>query len=340
MRGVVFHGERELELLRFPDPTPEPGELVIEVRASGMCGSDLHRFRGPRESARSEIAGHEPAGVVVATGPGADPAWMGQSVMVHHYFGCGRCDQCHAGWTQLCRSGTRAMGNTADGSHADYVTVPESCLVAMPEGLSYLAAAAIGCGTGTAWGALERLSLTGADTMAIFGQGPVGQAATQLASALGARVIALDIAPARLERAREFGAWETINPAEVDSVEEAVRDLTGGRGVSKSLETSGASSAANNALRVLDLWGVACWVGVGSTIQFDVTDYLYKQVTALTSWTMSIESMTRCADFVTERGIDVDALFTEQWALDDCKRAYELFDQQTSGKGAFVNEPS
>ena len=338
MRGVVFHGERELELVSFPDPTPGPGELVIEVHASGMCGSDLHRYRGPRDTARTEIAGHEPAGVVVAAGPGTRTDWIGQPVMVHHYFGCGRCDQCHAGWTQLCRIGTRAMGNTANGSHADYVNVPESMVAPMPAGLSYLAAAAIGCGTGTAWGALERLGATGADTVAVFGQGPVGLAATQLASAMGARVIALDIAPSRLARAASFGAWATLNPAEVDSVDQAVRDLTGGRGVSKSLETSGASSAANDALRVLDLWGSACWVGVGSTIQFDLTEHLYKQVTAMTSWTMSIQSMTHCAEFVADRGIDVDALFTETWDLADCQRAYELFDQQTSGKGAFVKD--
>ena len=336
MRGIVFHGERHLEMVEFPDPTPDAGEVVIEIEASGMCGSDLHRYRGPRENARSEIAGHEPAGVVVGIGTGVDPAWLGQSVMVHHYFGCGRCDQCRLGWTQMCRSGAVAMGNTAHGSHADLVKVPAYSVVPMPEGLSFLGAAAIGCGTGTAWGALERLSLTGADTIAVFGQGPVGLAATQLASALGARVIALDISADRLARSREFGAWATVNPVEVDSVDHAVRELTEGRGVSKSLETSGASSAANAALDVLDLWGTACWVGVGSTVGFDVTDYLYKQVTAMTSWTMSIESMARCADYVVERGIDVDSIFTERWLLGQGAQAYELFDQQKSGKGVFV----
>jgi threonine dehydrogenase-like Zn-dependent dehydrogenase len=336
MRGIVFHGDRRLELVTVPDPVPDQGEVVIEMKASGMCGTDLHKYRGRKEDARSEIGGHEPAGVVISVGSGVDPSWIGRSVMVHHYFGCGRCDQCRSGWTQLCREGTSAMGNTAHGSHADFVKVPEYTLVPMPEGLSFLAGAAIGCGTGTAWGALERLQLTGSDTIAVFGQGPVGLAATQLASAMGARVIALDISSARLERSLAFGAWATVNPAEVGSVEEAVRSLTRGRGVAKSLETSGASSAANDALHVLDVWGTACWVGVGSTIHFDLTEHLYKQVTALTSWTMSLASMARCADFVVERHIDVDALFTETWRLSEYVEAYELFDQQTSGKGAFV----
>ena len=228
------------------------------------------------------------------------------------------------------------MGATAPGAHADLVTVPFNSVLPIPEGLSYLAAAAISCGTGTAWGALKRLQLHGDDTIAIFGQGPVGLAATQLASAMGARVIALDISPSRLDRCRDFGAWDTVNPAQVDSVADAVRDLNGGRGVSKSLETSGASSAAAAALHVLDLWGVACWVGVGSTIHFDLTEHLYKQVTGVTSWTMSIPAMEDCAHFVVQREIDVDALFTDRWKLADAAEAYELLDKQTSGKGVFV----
>lgn len=335
MKGILFHGERKIEVGEFSDPVPGDGEVVIEMRASGMCGSDLHTYRGPRRE-QPLIGGHEPAGVIASVGRGVPDEWIGRAVMVHHYFGCGRCDQCRSGWTQMCREGATAMGATAQGSHADFMTVPFTSVLPMPEGLSFLAAAAIGCGTGTAWGALRRLQLAGEDTIAIFGQGPVGLAATQLASAMGARVIALDIAPSRLERSRDFGASLTINPAEVDSVADAVRDLTDGRGVSKSLETSGASSAAQDALHVLDLWGTACWVGVGSTIQFDLTEHLYKQIKGVTSWTMSVASMEDCARFVVQRGIDVDALFTETWQLADAVEAYELLDRQTSGKGVFV----
>jgi threonine dehydrogenase-like Zn-dependent dehydrogenase len=335
MQGIVFRGDRRLDLVTFPDPTPGPNEVVVRIEASGMCGSDLHIYRGPSDRTHGKIAGHEPAGVIVEAGSEVPESWVGRPVMIHHYIGCGACDQCRAGWTQLCRNGALSMGNTADGSHANLVKLPFSTVLPKPKGLSYLSAAAIGCGTGTAWGALKRLNLTGDDTIAVFGQGPVGLGATQLAVAMGARVVALDISPARLERARAFGAWEIVNPADVDAVQ-AIRDLTQGRGVAKSLETSGASSAARAALDVLDLWGTACWVGVGSTIQFDVTDYLYKQITAMPSWTLSIPALEACANFVVERNVDVDALFTERWKLTDYARAYELFDQQTSGKGVFI----
>ena len=336
MQGIVFRGQRELELVSFPDPQPGSSDVVLRVEASGMCGSDLHFYRGPTEEARGNIAGHEPAGVIVDVGSEVPHHWLGRAVMVHHYFGCGMCDQCRSGWTQMCREGALAMGNTAHGSHAEFVTVPLSTILPAPDGLSRLAAAAISCGAGTAWGALKRLKLTADDTFAIFGQGPVGLSATQFAVAMGARVIALDISPTRLARAREFGAWQLINPAEVDSVADTVRELMHGRGVTKSLETSGASSAAQTALQVLDPWGAACWVGIGSTVQFDISEHIFRQITAMTSWTLSIAAMADCARFVVERDIDLDALFTDRWTLADCVEAYEQFDQQTTGKGVFI----
>jgi threonine dehydrogenase-like Zn-dependent dehydrogenase len=336
MRGVLVQGERRLELVQRPDPEPGPNEVVVRMEASGLCGTDLHTYRGPARGSAAKVGGHEPAGVVVAAGVGVSDDWVGRSVMVHHYFGCGSCDQCLSGWTQMCRRGNLAMGDTTDGSHSDLFTVPFSTVIEMPEGLSYLAAAAISCGAGTAWAALKRLNLTGDDTIAIFGQGPVGLAATQFAGAMGARVIALDISPARLERSVKLGAWEAVDPTSVDSVNDVVRDLTGGRGVAKSLETSGASSAAQDALHVLDLWGAACYVGLGSTLHFDLAEHLRKQMTATASWTLSKSQMVDCARFVLDRRISLDALFSDRWTLSQFAEAYERFDLQTSGKGVFA----
>lgn len=336
MQGVLFNGDRKLELREFPDPTPGPDEVVVEVRASGMCGSDLHEYRKPQGQTPKAIAGHEPAGIVVAVGELVPASWIGRSVMIHHYIGCGRCDQCRTGWTHMCREEHRALGYAVNGGHANYIKVPFSIVMPLPDGLSFEAAAAISCGTGTAWGALEMINLRGDDTIAIFGQGPVGLSATQLATALGAKVIALDIEPHRLERSREFGAAEVINPLEVGSVREAVLDLTNGRGVTKSLETSGAPVATNQALQVLGLWSTVCWVGRGAPLQVDMTELLSKQATAKTSWTLSTEQMGRLADFVLDRGVDVDALFTDRWKLNQAVEAYEWFDRQSSGKGVIV----
>ena len=114
--------------------------------------------------------------------------------MNHHYKGCGRCKHCRVGWSQLCRSGIVVYGMTGHGAHAPYMRVPAGTLVPLPDALSFEEGAAISCGTGTAYGALKRLDISGRDTLAVFGQGPVGLSATILGSAMGARVIAVDIA--------------------------------------------------------------------------------------------------------------------------------------------------
>src|SRR5499425_1156417 len=252
MRGVVFLGDRRLELREFPDPTPGPGEVVLAIKASGMCGSDLHTYRAPGGTAaigirgRTEpvIAGHEPCGVVAAVGSGVSEAQarVGQRVMNHHYAGCGVCKHCRTGWSQMCLEGSIVYGANGHGGHAPYMKAPAYTVVPLPDELSFETGAAISCGTGTAFGALRRLNLSGRDTIAIFGQGPVGLSATQLAAAMGARVIALDVGKERLERAKEFGAAEIVNPQAEDAVA-AIRELTHGRGADLTLDTSGAPSA-------------------------------------------------------------------------------------------------
>jgi threonine dehydrogenase-like Zn-dependent dehydrogenase len=348
MRGVVFLGDRELDLMEFPDPTPGAGEVVLEMKASGMCGSDLKHYRRPKGVRQNNglpaasgpvIAGHEPCGVVAAVGPGVDPrqARIGDRVMVHHYQGCTTCGHCRTGWQQLCqRTAVKVYGNNSHGGHARYMAVPANTLVPLPEELSFAAGAAISCGTGTAYGALRRMNISGNDTIAIFGQGPVGLSATQLAAAMGARVIALDISPQRLDRARAFGAAETIDPGATDPIA-AIKDLTHGLGADLTLDTSSAPEARLAAIRSTKVWGTCCFVGEGNEVTIDVSpDMLRKQLTLIGSWTFSTVGQAECAQFVIDRGIRVDDLFTEQWRLDQAAEAYRLFDRQSSGKGVFL----
>lgn len=338
MLGLVFKGDRRVVLERFPDPTPGPHQVVVEIKASGMCGSDLHSYRKATSNSDKIIAGHEPSGVVAALGPGvaASVARLGARVMVHHYHGCTTCEHCRSGWAQLCTNGeTEIYGINRNGAHAPYMLVPADTLVPLDEKLSFAAGAAISCGTGTAWGALKRMNLAGRDTIAIFGQGPVGLSATQLAAAQGAKVIALDIEPARLARSKTFGAAATINPRD-GHVKDRIWELTRGRGADKALETSGSSTAARDALDAVKTWGVATFVGLGAEVAFDVRAFLGKQITIQTSWSMSILDQKDCADFIIERRIDVDSLFTDAYRLDQGETAYGNLDKQTGGKGVFV----
>ena len=236
---------------------------------------------------------------------------------------------------QLCIEGVAEVyGTTGHGGHARYMKCPARTLVPLPDELSFDTGAAISCGTGTAWGALHRLGLQGDQTIAIFGQGPVGLSATQLAHAMGARVIALDVSEARLARAKEFGADVLINPKTTEKVPDEIRSLTHGRGAHVSLDTSGAPSARQQAVQCLRTWGKACYVGEGDTVTLNVSaDMLRRQITIVGSWTFSTVGQADCARFIADRNIAVDRLFTHHWRLDQAEEAYRLFDRQTDGKG-------
>ena len=348
MKGVVFVGDRKLEIRDFPDPTPGPRDVILEIKASGMCGSDLHRYRatfdtgdtssGIKMATEPVIAGHEPCGIVAAVGSGVTEAEarVGQRVMDHHYEGCGSCKHCKGGWQQMCLDGSTVFGASGHGAHAKYMRVPVSTLVPLPDKLSFTTGAAISCGTGTAYGALRRVQLQGGETIAIFGQGPVGLSATQLATTMGARVIALDISEERLEMARQFGAVETVNAGANDPVS-AIRDLTHGEGAHKTLEASSASSARLAAVQAVRSWGTACYVGERGNVMIDVSpDMLRRQVTLVGSWTFSTQGQSDCAEFIADNDINVEALFSDRWTLDQAEEAYKKFDTQTTGKGVII----
>jgi threonine dehydrogenase-like Zn-dependent dehydrogenase len=340
MKGVVFTGNRKLELRDFPDPEPSEDDVVIEIKASGMCGSDLHVYRSNGELVGKVIAGHEPCGVVLERGQGVPERLTrtGARVMVHHYDGCRTRSNCMSGWTQLCDEGSVVYGRTGHGAHARYMKVPARTLVGLPDELTYTTGAAISCGTGTAFGALKRMGLQGGTTLAVFGQGPVGLSATMLGSVMGVRVIAVDVVDDRLERAREFGADAVVNAGKDDPVA-AIRDLTGG-GADYTLECSGVPEASVACVQSARTWGTACFVGMGADpAAYDVTnDIIRKQLTMLGSWTFSTSGQRECAAFVAERNLPVDKLFTHEFKLDEAEEAYKLFDTQTTGKAVILPE--
>ena len=312
----------------------------MRIRASGMCGSDLHFYRAPGPSGENGvmvIQGHEPCGEIVAVGPGVPEgsSKVGDRVLIHHYWGCGVCIDCRTGWPQLCTGAPpRVPTINEHGGHADYMKVPALQTMPLRDELSFRAGAALSCGTGTAWGALVRLGDVAGKDILVSGQGPVGLSATMLASSLGARVIAVDISSERLQRASDFGADVVINPTEVD-LSAAVREVTGGRGAELVMETSGATSAAQGALDLVATWGKICFVGLGAEVTFRTFDTLRRQLTMLTTWTISTVELIKCADFVADRGLPIDGLFTNVWSLDEAEAAYKWFDRQSSGKGVF-----
>ena len=334
MRGVVFTGDRKLEIREFPDPVAGPGEAVIKMGASGICGSDLSPYRA--QSAQANISGHEPCGTIAELGPGVVGWKVGDRVMIHHYAGCGTCKYCRIGYEQLCVHGHEVYGFSAHGGNADYMLVPARCLVNLPDELSLAEGAAIACGTGTAYMALKKLDVSGRDTLAVYGQGPVGLSATLFGKAMGSRVVAVDVSPARLELARALGADVVLNPNDVDPIQ-AIRDLTHGEGADATLDCTGNATARAQTVRSARVFGRACFVGEGGTVTLEPSpDIIHRHLTLYGSWTFPNVGIEECARFVVDRSVPLARLITHRFRLDQAAEAFQLFDGGASGKCVFV----
>ncbi len=337
MKGVVFLGDRQAEVREFEDVGPGPEEVRIRLRSSGMCGSDLNSYRQPAAE-RSNVdirPGHEPCGEVAELGAGVTEVSVGDRVMIHHYKGCGHCRYCREGYNQLCLNpGPENLyyGGSAHGGHGETMVCAARLCVPLPDELSFDEGAMLACGTSTAWLALEKMDVSGRDTVAIFGQGPVGLAGTMLAVAMGARVIAVDLSDARLAMATEAGAAEVVNPANGD-VTEQIRALTNGEGADASLEAAGAQATRKAAATSVRVFGRTALVGERGEVTWEATpDIIHRHLTIYGSWTVSIPGMAETARFVVDKKVPLQSMVTGRVAIDDAPAAYERFDRQDTGK--------
>ena len=336
MQGMFFTGNSVVEAINIDKVGPASGEVLLEMKASGVCGSDLKNFRTPKsekpEFSDLKVPGHEPVGVVAEVGPNVGGLSVGDRVMMHHYTGCLQCSMCLTGYTQMCLVAHEVYGSTEHGGHQEYMLVPAYTCIPMPEGLDFVSAAACSCGTGTAFHAVKRLNPTGLDTVAIFGQGPVGLSATMFAAQLGARVIAVDISPYRLNLAKELGASEVIDSSSHDA-EQIIRELTSGEGAECTLDATGIPEVRIQAVDSAKYWGKVCFVGEGNTTTFDVSaQIIHKQLTILGSWTFSQAGLSEVANFVIQRQSPMDKLITHTFQLKEAQKAYDTFISGETGK--------
>jgi alcohol dehydrogenase len=263
VRAAVFHEYGgALTVEELPDPAPPADGVVVEVGATGICRSDWHAWLGhDPDVAPPHVPGHELAGTVVAVGPDLRGVREGERVTVPFCLGCGRCAQCLAGETQICDDYYQP-GFTGPGSFAQYVALPhaELNLVRLPERLGFTEAAALGCRFMTAYAAVAVHGRPAAgDWVAVHGCGGVGLSAVMIAVARGARVVAVDIDPAKLALAGGLGAEVVVDARDGDAAA-AVRAATGG-GAHVSLDALG--SAATCAASVESLRKRGCHVQVG-----------------------------------------------------------------------------
>ena len=264
MRAVVYreYGVRPaLDDVAEPD-CPEDG-VVITVGATGVCRSDWHAWKGHDPVPLPHIPGHELAGTIAQTGPAVTRWRPGDRVTVPFACGCGRCEYCRAGDTQVCPDQTQP-GFTGPGSFAERVAIhaADTNLVALPGAVDFVTAAGLGCRFATAYRALTgHARLRPGEWLAVHGCGGVGLSAVHIGAALGARVIAVNVAGPALERARDLGAEHAILSATKTDPAPVIRDLTGG-GAQVSLDALGSPGTLASSVRSLRRRGRHVQVGL------------------------------------------------------------------------------
>jgi len=343
MQGAYLPGNSTVILEKVPVPEPQHGEVLIKIKSSTICGSDIraiyreHLGKGP-EGYQNKIAGHEPSGQIVKTGPGLRRFKVGDRVIVYHISGCGVCNDCRRGYMISCTSIYRkAYGWQRDGGMAEYLLAEEKDLVLLPDELTYTDGAQIACGFGTVYEGLDRIGISGNDVVLVVGLGPVGLASLMLAKAMGAhKLIGVDAVKERVDIAIEKGLLNFALVSNDKSLSDVLK-LTQGRGVEKAIDCSGNTYGRQLAIRATKKWGKIVLLGEGNTVEFNPSpDMIHDQKTIYGSWVTSIWKMEELVEHIVSWGIHPEDLVTHRFTLDKVADAYALMNEGKCGKVAVV----
>jgi len=306
-----------LEMQDTPLPPLGSHDVLVGVRAAGICHSDAHYRAGTSPVGQLPITlGHEVAGIVQRTGAQVDHLHAGDRVGIHYLATCGECHYCRLGREQFCLRG-QMIGKHRDGGYAEYIVVPARSVVPLPRDVSFEAGAVMMCSTATAFHALRKGRLQPGETVAVFGAGGLGMSAVQLARAFGAvQVYAVDIDVDRLALAAQLGAVP-IDATENDPVAD-IRRLTGGHGVDVALELIGLPQTMQQALRALRIMGRAVLVGITDKpfLVHSYTEVLGRETEIIGASDHLIVELPLLFEFARNGVLDLSPVVTRQIPLD------------------------
>ena len=270
----MIEAGKPLELQEIPVPNIGEKDILVRVRAAGICHSDAHYRAGRSTMGMMPITlGHEVAGIVEKTGSQVTNIKLGDRVCLHYNITCGDCYYCSAGNEQFCDT-VKMLGHHVDGGYMEYIAIPARNAIPLPEEIPFEAGATLMCASATAFHALRKSRVKAGETVAIFGVGGLGLSAIQLAKAMGAiEVYAVDIKQDKLELASEYNAIP-IDASRVEAVEE-IRKLTRGRGVDVAIEMIGLRNTMEQAIESVGNLGRAVMVGMN---QQPISINTYRQV--------------------------------------------------------------
>lgn len=326
MKAAIFRGAHQpLELEEVPTPAPERGEVLVKVAACGVCHTDLHFIDHgvPTFKKPPLILGHEISGTVAGLGASADGWKEGDRVLLPAVYGCGRCRMCRLGRENVCEN-LVFFGSSVDGGYAEYVLAPAQALLALPAEIPLIEGAIIADATTTPFHAVvNRGRVQAGDVVVVIGCGGIGLNCVQIAAAVGAQVIAVDIADHKLEWARKLGARVTLNPRAVERPDKELRALTGG-GADVAFECIGNPATQEQAFNAVRAGGR--FVVVGSSdkpLALNIGKVMFREIEIIGSLGCRTVDYPRVLALAAQGKIKVAELVTARFALDDINAAFD-----------------
>ena len=344
MQATVFHGPNDIRVEEVRRPRPGPGEAVIRVTLTTICGTDVHIVKGEYPVRPGLVIGHEPVGVIDELGPGVTGYEVGERVLVGAITPCGQCHACLSGKLSQCGHGSGfeaiggwRFGNTIDGAQAEYLLVPnaQANLAKIPDEVTDEQVVLLADIASTGFAGAESGGVKIGDSVVVFAQGPIGLCATAGARLMGAAlVIGVDSDPVRLAMAKRMGADVTLDFTQVDVVDE-VKRLTGGFGADVAIEALGTPQTFESALRSLRPGGTLSSLGVYSgKLQIPYDAFAaglgdHRIVTTLCPG--GKERMGRLIKTVQSGRFDPTPLLTHRFPLAKIGEAYRVFSNRLDG---------
>ncbi len=339
MKAVVFHG-KDIGL-KFEDvPVPAIGidEILVKVAACGVCHTDLHYIDHgvPTFKKPPIILGHEASGIVEEAGANVTNVKKGQRVLMPAVLTCGRCSACREGRENIC-SNMKMLGNHLDGAYAEYMAVPAKDALDLPESIPLEEASVIADALSTPYHAVKnRARVQPGDRVVVFGCGGVGVNAVQLAAAVGAYVIAVDINDRKLQWASEFGAAKTINASQVDRIDKEIKKLTGG-GADIAIEVIGNPRTIEQAFECVRVGGRLCVVGyTHEAISIVAGKIMFKELEIVGSLGCRPVDYVPLIRMVEQGKVDVAKMVTHRFGLDELSKAFAVMKEGVSLRSIVV----
>ncbi|MBI2942392.1 MAG: alcohol dehydrogenase catalytic domain-containing protein [Chloroflexi bacterium] len=340
MRAARLHGDRRVTVEDRPIPVPAANQVLLQMKAAGICGSDLHSFRlpEPEPNVRDFVPGHEPCGVVVEVGDAVTDWKVGDRVVVYHRCTCKKCHYCRTGFRNWCPNrnmrGRRAYGFNPDGGDEEYMAADADDLMRLPDQLDFVEGAVLACQTGTAYYGLKNIDTRAGDRVLVTGLGPVGLLATLLAKAMGAEVIGADPLAERRRIAGELGADAVFDPAAAPLADQ-VKSLWPD-GATRWAEASGAAAAHAAIPAAAAMNARVAIIGGGAREpSLVLTALMGKQICVIGSNLWPFTAWDEITDFVIRKRVPIRRVVTHELSIDDAPLGFALADRGAAGKVVF-----